>query len=276
MCSIGLLVRAWTLRRMPGQGSCALARWHVSEVRPRVVSDPATACVLERCSSGMDTCMRRPRRSGLGAGSTSLVRLTGVCARRQEHGSSPRLLRRKSSATLTAADGQRTLFCRRLRRCTPCPHLDETVALVVGEKVVAHVDGRLIVHTSQARVVQLEREVGPRAVFRCGSSSGSCAPRVLAWPSRDSCSWCATLPGVESRPASASALSRFPHVRLARERTANIPLYWCPPQPPVSKVFEERSERECDERTEDLQARFARNTDKDQGSRITRTSTKDR
>eukprot|EP00962_Isochrysis_galbana_P017984 scaffold5177_cov130-Isochrysis_galbana.AAC.1 len=41
-------------------------------------------------------------------------------------------------------------------------------------------------------------------------------------------------------------------------------------------MFEERSDRERGERSEDLQARFARNTDKDQGSRITRTLTKGR
>jgi len=35
----------------------------------------------------------------------------------------------------------------------------------------------------------------------------------------------------------------------------------------VGTMFEERSERERGERTEDLQARLARNTDKDQGSR---------
>jgi hypothetical protein len=51
---------------------------------------------------------------------------------------------------------------KRRRRCFAaaallCAHLDETVALVVGEEVVAHVDGRLVMHTSQARVVQLER-----------------------------------------------------------------------------------------------------------------------
>ena len=49
------------LERSAGHGSMLLARWHVSEVRPRVASDPATACVLERCSSGFATCSGRTR-----------------------------------------------------------------------------------------------------------------------------------------------------------------------------------------------------------------------
>ena len=51
----GLLVSFWILARICGHGAVFFARWHVSDVRPFVASEPVAACVFERCSSGPDT-----------------------------------------------------------------------------------------------------------------------------------------------------------------------------------------------------------------------------